>query len=214
MKRFDSSKLLVKEVISKINNIKSDDKRQQFQRRLIHRLEEESIFVGLLGSKAGPMNQAEIHGNSIRLIQNKSDFEILELIGNSTPPNSLLFLRDVRQYSVSQLPPADQKQLPPTAQSEKPSEIGKKTLQILQRISWKTLCHPESELYKLWFNRIPKVFNEGYFAIALTTTFSSWNIGIPMLVSGVAALAMKYSAEEFCEIFKPKGIMIQPSDKS
>jgi hypothetical protein len=35
-----------------------------------------------------------------------------------------------------------------------------------------------------------------------------YKIGLPMIGSGLAALAMKYSAEEFCELAKPKGLMI------
>jgi hypothetical protein len=33
------------------------------------------------------------------------------------------------------------------------------------------------------------------------------------LASGLAALAMKYSAEEFCELAKPKGLMIAREKK-
>jgi hypothetical protein len=33
-------------------------------------------------------------------------------------------------------------------------------------------------------------------------------IGVPLIASGLAALAMKYTAEVFCEAAKPKGIMI------
>ena len=40
-----------------------------------------------------------------------------------------------------------------------------------------------------------------------------FRIGIPMLGSGLAALAMKYSVEEFCELAKPKGLMIGRDDK-
>jgi hypothetical protein len=34
-----------------------------------------------------------------------------------------------------------------------------------------------------------------------------------MIGNGLVALAMKYSAEEFCELAKPKGLMIGRSDK-
>jgi hypothetical protein len=39
-----------------------------------------------------------------------------------------------------------------------------------------------------------------------------WRIGIPLLASGVVALAMKYSAQEFCKLATPKSLMIDPKD--
>ena len=68
-------------------------------------------------------------------------------------------------------------------------------------------------MYKLWSERVPKVFNEGYFSSAVATAFADFRIGIPIIASGLAALAMKYTAEEFCELAKPKGLMISQYDK-
>lgn len=55
---------------------------------------------------------------------------------------------------------------------------------------------------------MPKVFNEGYFSAAVVTALNDFRIGAPMVASGVLALLMKYSAQEFCELAKPKGLMI------
>lgn len=87
------------------------------------------------------------------------------------------------------------------------------TFALLRRIAWKTFCKPNSPIYKLWSQKLPKVFNEGYFAAAVVAAMSSFRIGVPLLASGLAALAMKYTAEEFCELAKPKGLMISRDDK-
>jgi hypothetical protein len=89
--------------------------------------------------------------------------------------------------------------------------LAKQPLQ-LRRIAWKTFCKPDSSIYKMWSKRVPQVFNQGYFAAAVVSTMGDFRIGIPLLASGVAALVMKYTAEEFCEIAKPKGIMIDRND--
>jgi hypothetical protein len=65
----------------------------------------------------------------------------------------------------------------------------------------------------MWSKKIPTVFNEGYFASGVIATLGDYKIGIPIIASGFAALVMKYSAEEFCEVAKPKGLMIPSSEK-
>jgi len=51
-----------------------------------------------------------------------------------------------------------------------------------------------------------------YFAAAIVGTLNQWRIGLPLLASGIVATLMKYSAEEFCQKAKPKGIMIDRKD--
>lgn len=97
---------------------------------------------------------------------------------------------------------------------EKPKHIGKTTFAVLRRIGWKTFCAPDSSIYKLWSKRVPEVFNEGYFSAAAVGTLADFRIGLPILASGLAALAMRYSAEEFCEMAKPKNLMIGRDEKS
>lgn len=126
---------------------------------------------------------------------------------------SLTLLRDVRNYSILQLPAPDRKLLPAPAKAEEPKSIGRTTFALLRRIAWKTFCKKDSPIYKLWSQKIPKVFNDGYFAAAVVASMNDFRIGVPILASGLAALAMKYSAEEFCDLAKPKGFMISRKDK-
>jgi hypothetical protein len=207
-KKITESKKLIKEVLSNINNITSDRTRHQFQKRFIERVEEECILTELMGTDNTHLDVKEIESKAVLLLQKSSDDEILKLIGNSVPVASVQLLSDVRTYSIQQLPEPDRKLLPPPEKAEEPKNIGRTTFALLRRIAWKTFCKPSSPIYKLWSNRIPKVFNEGYFSAAVVTTFGDFKIGIPLLASGLAALAMKYSAEEFCELAKPKGLMI------
>lgn len=212
-KKTTDAKMIVKEVIDKINNITSDRTRHQFQKRFIERIEEECILTELIGSGEPELNTKEIEAKAILLVQRSSDSEIFKLIGNSVPTASINLLSDMRTYSINQLPPPDRKRLPPPEKAEQPQTIGKTTFALLKRIAWKTFCDKESSIYRLWSKRIPKVFNEGYFSAAIVTSLSDFKIGIPLLASGVTALVMKYSAEEFCELSKPKGLMIDRNEK-
>jgi len=212
-KKTTEAKKLVKEVIGKINNIDSDRTRHQFQKRFIERIEEECILTELIGAGESKLNIEEVEAKAILLIQRSSDTEILKLIGNSVPTMSINLLSDMRAYSINQLPSPDRKILPSPEKAEQPQKIGKTTFALLKRIAWKTFCDPSSTIYKLWSKRVPKVFNEGYFSAAIVATLGDFKIGIPLLASGVTALVMKYSAEEFCELSKPKGLMIDRNEK-
>jgi hypothetical protein len=212
-KKVTDSKKIIREVIGNINNIASDRTRHQFQKRFISRIEEECILAELIDTGDGQLDASEIEAKAILLIQHNSDDEILKLIGNSVPSPGLRLLSDVRTYSIQQLPPPDRKMLPPPEKAEQPKNIGRTTFALLRRIAWKTFCKPSSPIYKLWSKRVPKVFNEGYFSAAVVTALGDFRIGIPLIASGLAALVMKYSAEEFCELAKPKGLMISRDDK-
>jgi hypothetical protein len=212
-KKANDAKKVIREVIENINNIASDRTRHQFQRRFIERVEEECILAEMIGVDEGALNPAEIESKAILLVQHNSDDEILKLIGNSVPSAGVVLLKDVRSYSLNLLPAPDRKLLPPPAKAEEPKNIGRTTFALLRRIAWKTFCKPSSPIYKLWSQRIPKVFNDGYFSAAVVATLSEYRIGLPLIASGLAALAMKYSAEEFCALAKPKGLMIPRNDK-
>lgn len=206
-KKTKESKDIIRDVIRNINNIASPRTRHQFQKRFIERIEEECVLAELIGAGEGVLDVQEIDAKAILLVQRSSDDEILKLIGNSLPVASINLLSDVRSYSLKQLPAPDRLLLPAPEKAGEPKSMGRVTFAVLRRIAWKTFCKPTSPIYKLWSKRMPKVFNEGYFSAAIVTTLSDLRIGIPLIASGVAALVMKYSAEEFCEISKPKGLM-------
>jgi hypothetical protein len=212
-KKTSEAKKLIRDVILNINNIASDRTRHQFQKRLIARVEEECILAELIGTEEGPMDAEDVQAKAVLLLQRNSDDEIFKLIGNTVPVAALNLLTDVRSYSILQLPAPDRKLLPPPEKAQEPKNVGKATFAVLRRIAWKTFCKSDSPIFKMWSKKIPEVFNQGYFSAAVLSTFGDFRIGLPVLASGVVALVMKYSAEEFCEIAKPKGLMISGDDK-
>ncbi len=212
-KKNTEAKRAIREVIQNLDDIASDRSRHKFQKRFIERIEQECILAELIGTDTSPLDAAEMHRHAVRLVQYNSDNEILRLIGNAVPSSSIKLLQDVRHYSIKLLPLPDRKLLPSPGDTEKPLSVGKRTAAVLKRIAWKSLCDPDSEVYKLWSKKVPAVFNGGYFAGALATTMAAWRIGIPIIGTGVAAIAMKSSAEVFCEFAKPEGMMIDRSER-
>jgi hypothetical protein len=212
-KKVVEAKKLIKEVVKNINNIVSPRTRHQFQKRFVERVEEECVLAELIGTGDGRLDTEEIQEKAVLLLKHNSDDEILQFIGNSVPAAGVRLLSDVRDYSLAQLPEPDRKLLPSPEKAQAPKNIGRAAFAVLRRIAWKTFCKEDSPIYKLWSKRIPKVFNEGYFAAAAVAALNDFRIGVPMLGSGLAALTMKYGAEEFCSLAKPKGLMIDRSEK-
>ena len=101
-KKIEKAKKLIKEVILKINNIQSERRRHQYQKRFIQRVEEECILAELIGSEESILNPKDIHDKAVLLIQQNSDEDIYKLIGNSIPNAAVFLLKDVRDYGSSE----------------------------------------------------------------------------------------------------------------
>lgn len=214
LKKPEKAKPLIRTVIARINNIKSAVRRQQFQRRFIERIEEECILSELIGRSDGEMDIQAIHDNAVKLLKENNEDQLMEFIGGLIPPAGVKLLTDVRDYSILQLPTPDRKLLPGAKDAEKPLHLGRRASAVLKRIGWRSLCDPTSTIYKLWSEKVDKVYNETYFTVALTSTFTDkWKIGLPLLITGVVAVVMKYSAKEFCDWSKPEGLMIGVEEK-
>lgn len=206
------AKYYIRESILKINNIKSDERRNQLQKRIINRIEFECI-LGQIKVKDGEfLDPKELHEKAVKVLQNKSDQEIFNMVGANLPQGALQLTQEIKDYSVKLLPLGDQKLLaPPPSMSS--VQFGKKVIETVKRVGWRSVCDPESEIYNLWKNQVPDIFNKGYFASAVAASCAKFSIGLPILAIGVVAILMKYSATEFCESFNPQDIMIDRKEK-
>jgi hypothetical protein len=205
-KRKSEAKQLIRKVLGGLNKIPSPDTRHLLQKRIIDRVEQESVLTSLIGVDQGPLRPEQIHDEAVQLVQ-KSDGELFELLARALPYGSIASLEDIRSDALLQLSAPDRKLLPAPGQAIPTAHIGKLVFAVLKRVGWKTLCAQDSPLYKLWSKRIPAVYSTAYFATSITQTFNDWKIGLPFLAAGVAAIAMKYGAQEFCELTKPDSIM-------
>ena len=212
-KKIDPAKHLIKEVVVSLNNIQSDRRRHQFQRRFVERVEEECILSELIGSLVGSLDPREIQQKAILLVQQKSEDEIYAEMGNALPQGSVLTLSAVRNFSILLLPPPDRKLLPAPEVAQKPVQMGKRTMSALKRIGWRTFCHSKSPLYRLWSENFPEMLNGAHFATGISMVFGQWKIGITSLATTFAASAMRAGVQEFCDRTKPQGLMIDVKDK-
>ncbi|MCI5195405.1 MAG: hypothetical protein D3919_04090 [Candidatus Electrothrix sp. AW5] len=211
-REIEKAKEYIRETILNINNIKSDNRRTQLQKRIIERIEFECILGQLQEQSPQAMKPAEIQRKAIELLNSKSDQEIFGMIGNSLPQSSLELTHHIKDYSVKLLPVGDQKLLaPPKTLSI--IEFGRKVVETVKRAGWRAICDEKSELYHLWQKQVPEFFNKGYFASAIAVTCAKFSIGASVLAIGVTAILMKYTATEFCSKYKPIDIMIGRNEK-
>jgi hypothetical protein len=210
----EKARELIIKAIDNINNIKSDERRRQFHRRLLEKLEEESILVGLVDKSAAPLELAEVDKEAVRLVMSKSESQILVEMGRAIPQKSIDLLSEVRNTYKLRLPAPDRKFLPPPLTEDTKEELGKRANSALKRVAWRALCNPESDIYKAWTQGLSVVYDKKYIASAIVASFNSFSISATMIAASAAALAIKYGAEVFCETFAPNSMMIDRRDKS
>ena len=206
-KRISDAKPLIHAVLTRLNDIQSDESRHLFQRKFFDRIEQECVLTELIGTQEGVVTEESIHSRMVLLLANGSDEQIYALIGGALPANAVLALTDVRTYALQQIRPSDVKALPAPRESQQPPELGKKTLAVFQRIAWRTFCDPESEIFKLWSKALPAVSNHKVMAGAVAATLNGWSIGLPVLGAGLAAALVKFTAHHFCDVCKPEVFM-------
>ncbi|MCI0667948.1 MAG: hypothetical protein L0Y43_07825 [Methylococcaceae bacterium] len=213
-RNLEKAQELISKAVESIGNITSAERRKQFHRRLVQRLEEEGIVVGLADESGKPLQVDEVDAEAVRLIMSKSEAQILVEMGKAIPQESLDYLKSIRDAYSKRLPAPDQRFLPPPLTKEKKEELGRRASSALKRVAWRALCSTESEIYKAWSQGLSVVYDKKYIAAAIVASFNSVNISATMLAASAAALAVKFGAEFFCEAFAPQGLMIDRNDQS
>lgn len=205
---------LIIKAIKNINNITSDNRRKQFHQRLLERLEEESILIGLIDKTSPLLNIENVDKETILLIMTKTESQIFLEMGNSLPQKAINLLIEVRKTYQHQLPAPDKKILPPPLTEDTKEELGKRASSALKHVAWKALCNPDNDIYKAWSQGLSVVYDKKYITGAIVASFNSVSISATMIAASAAALAIKFGAEVFCETFAPKSMMIDKKEKS
>ncbi|MFA7944156.1 hypothetical protein ACEK06_17040 [Pseudomonas brenneri] len=211
--KLEKSKELIIKAIQGIGSIKSDERRKQFHKSLIERLEEESILLGLKNKQGTPLDVFEVDKEAVSLIMSKNEDQILIELGRSIPQPSLDLVSDIRSTYKLCLPKPDIKFLPPPLTDDSKLELGKRANSALKRVAWRAICDPSSDVHKAWSQGLSVAYDKKYIAGAIVTAFNSFSITATMIAASAVALAIKFGVEVFCETFAPKSIMIKKQEK-
>ena len=204
----DNAKPYIKEVLQNDKVIKTDYRRIEFNSEIIQRFDEEIAFASLKDISTEKFTFEELEQDIIKTVQTHNEDEIYENIGRIIPGKSKYYLFQVHEYSLKQLPSAERLLLPSPDQKIKDGEMGKTVFQSLKRVVYNSICNPNSDIYKSWFNNgMQIVLSKGYITAAVMSCFANLGIGIKSIIVWAVALIIKLGLEVYCERFKPKDLM-------
>jgi hypothetical protein len=190
-------------------SIRSDRRRRQFRRRLVARFEEEAALAAVRGIGEELLDPGELQEAAGYLLQTRTEDELLESLGEALPQTAIQRLLQVDALAKRALPPAEVRLLPTAEDLQQKRELGRKFFAPVRRVLWRSLCDPKSDVYKAWVGEgLGAVLNKKVIGFAVVAAFADLGIGLKALAVPAAALLLKIGVEIFCEVSKPKTLMI------
>ncbi len=204
----ESSKPLIREVLTDEKSITSSTGRKEFRRRIVGRFEEEAALASLRNCGVEKMDPQTVQDEAGQLIARMNEDEIFQYFGDAIPEHTIHLLFDLDSFSQKLLPQEDRKLLPSPEQKVERREVGKTIFLSIQRVLWDSLCSPDSDIYKAWFsNGLGFVLDKKFISTAVISALSGFGIGIKALAVSATALIIKFGIEVYCHRFQPSDIM-------
>lgn len=202
----DNAKKSIDNTISSIKNIRAQNSREVFYKKLVERIEEESILAGARLDSTPILDVDEVQSKAVELLQ-ESEAQLLARIGNELPDKSINLFTMLRDSTLLQIPHQERLCLPPPSVAVPSSSIGKKAMSALKHVCWTALCDRDDELYKAWSDGLSAVYDKKLIAGAVVTALIDAKIGSGLFAVSVVAYVFKFSCRTFCEAFAPDTIM-------
>jgi len=207
-KDLNSARPYMVESLNSENNIKSIQKRTQYRVALAERFDQEALLAGLSSPDQEQLNPDKIQDEAGKLIYEKHEDEILELLGGTVPKGAESFINDVHKESQGLLTYEEKKKLPSPVAFKERKKLGKNVLSAFQSVLWHSLCDKDSEVYKMWFtNGMQALLDRKYLAAAIGAALYGLGIGVKAIAVYVLALIIKMGIETFCSLYRPSNIM-------
>jgi hypothetical protein len=185
------AKPYLKEVLTNEKVMPSAGERKIWRQQMINRFKEEVIVSSLKSSSKPVYDEAEIDREVVRIMRNKSEQEIYEEIGKAAPKATRKMLSVLNDFSSEQL-------------SSQHAAVGLTVFESIKRVMYHSLCRPESDLYKAWFNNgMQRLLSKEYISAMVTTCLINLGIGMQLLAAYFIALITKFGIEVYCEKYKP-----------
>jgi hypothetical protein len=207
---FESAEPFMADAIRREYNIASAQRRAQFRRRMIDRFEAEWVVATLRAAgRFEAMDPSAVQDEAGRMVRTKGDDEILEQVGRSVTPEIVERIFRVYDFARNQVPPVEQKYLPSGQERRRQKEVGRTLTEAVKKVVWRSLCDPSSDIYKLWYaSGFEAVINKKVIGTAVVMALGGIGVGWFVLAASVSAMIFKMGIEVFCEVAKPKSLMI------
>lgn len=200
---------LMAEVLRNEEVIKSISRRIVFRREIIDRFDQEGALAALASCHPDLKSEVEIHKEAVQLLrEGKTEHDMEELIGSSTPEMVKDFLLKVDRLSKNLLPYEERLLLPSPNDVIKNRQTGRILLNGIRRKLYKYICDSNSNVYQEWMrDGIDAVLNKGYIASAVVAALADIRVGAGAIAVGITAAFMKIGINNFCEHNKPVSLM-------
>jgi len=206
--KIEEAKPLIKEVLKNDKVIKSERTRALFRKAIVERFNEEITLCSLKEEPKQDFTEEDIEPEITKLLRTSNNDQLYLAVGNATPEYTKHNLLQVHKYSTNQLPTAERLSLPSPEQKGEPKEVGKTVFKSIKRVIYNSLCDPESDIYKTWYNNgMQLVLNKKFIHTAVITTLANFGIGIKMLAATIVALIIKFGIEVYCDKSQPLDLM-------
>lgn len=150
------------------------------------------------------IDEDEIERESIKIIQTLTEDEIFSHIGQRSPKATKDLIFQIHDFSIKQLPQVERFALPSPNQMITDREVGITVFESVKRVIYRSLCNPESEIYKTWFNNgMQMVLSKGFIKSAIISCLVNVGFGLSMIASSIIALVTKFGIEVYCTKYKP-----------
>ena len=202
----ERAKPFIKDVLQNRNIIKSAATRAKFNKEIIARFDEEIALFSLKTDCKFDIDENELHNLSIA-VQDLSEDQLYEEIGKSLPRSTKELMYEVDKFAKNQLTYTELKALPSSEELVKNDLAGKTVFSAIKLVIYKSLCDPNSEVYKIWYtNTVGVIIDKKFITSAVIFALTGFGIGAKALLIPAAALVIRFGLDVYCEKYKPAGI--------
>lgn len=189
-------------------SIKDTERRRHFIESVTTRYQLESYISAIRGLGHESLNADTVNAEAIESLRTKSDDELYAQIASALPQEVIEFVFRVDRLARKQLTLKEVLYLPSPAMMEKRVQHGKSFFTSLKLVIWKSLCDPQSEIYKAWYtNGMSHFLSKKYYAIVVSAALIDLGFAAQAIAVPVTALLMKFGIEVYCERHKPGEIL-------
>lgn len=195
-------------------SIKDAERRRHFIESVATRYQLESYISAIRGLGQESLSVDAVNAAAIEAVKTKSDDELYAEIASALPPEVIEFVFRVDRAARKQLTVTEVLYLPSPAALEKKVQHGKSFFSSLKLVIWKSLCDPQSEVYKAWYtNGMSHVLSKKYYAIVVSSALIDLGFAAHAVAVPVTALLMKFGIEVYCDRYKPGEILNARANK-
>lgn len=114
----------------------------------------------------------------------------------------------VDDFAKRQLSYEEQKLLPSSQETIKGEITGRTVFASFKRVLYKSICDPQSEVYKVWYtNGIGEFHNKRLVTGSIMGSLAGIGLCNIVIIISAAALLLRFGLDIYCDRYKPSGVM-------